>query len=206
MGIRQLVLSFFGEASPECEPEPEVQAPLLPPPPGTKPPHSASALADTARALLGKLGCHALAKIVQVRWNPRMRSTAGTANYAKSLITLNPRLREISDDEVMRTLKHELAHLLAKHRAGRHRIAPHGAEWKRACRDLGLDDETRCHNLPLPRRQLARRHIYRCPACKIEIKRVRPFRARVACLACCRAHNRNRYHERFRLVKVPVSS
>src|ERR1700687_2873461 len=41
-------------------------------------------------------------------------------------------------DEIERTLRHELAHLLAQFRVGRRRIAPHGAEWRRACRDLGI--------------------------------------------------------------------
>src|SRR5207237_3228502 len=43
-------------------------------------------------------------------------------------------------DEIERTLRHELAHLLAQWRNGRRRIAPHGSEWSRACRALGLGD------------------------------------------------------------------
>src|SRR5207244_12003934 len=115
---------------------------------GARPPKISDpvTLLETSSELLRKVGCDALANAVNVRWNPRMRSTAGTANYAKSLVTLNPRVREFGDEEVMRTLKHELAHLLAKHRAGRRRIGPHGIEWRQACRDLGLDDEKRCHH------------------------------------------------------------
>ena len=30
-------------------------------------------------------------------------------------------------------------------------IAPHGAEWRQACRDLGIPNESRCHDLPLKR-------------------------------------------------------
>jgi SprT protein len=197
MGLRQLVLNFLAGPPRLREPKKsrtrdDARTPDF---------STASALAELSRELLRKLGCDALANAVQIRWNARMRSTAGTASYAKSLVTLNPRLREFGNEEVVRTLKHELAHLLAKHRAGRRRIAPHGAEWKLACHDLGLDDETRCHNLPLPRRQIARRHIYRCPSCAAEIKRARPFRRRVACLECCRTHNRGRYDEKFRLEK-----
>ena len=47
------------------------------------------------------------------------RFTAGMAYPSRGLIHLNPRLREFGDDEVNRTLRHELAHLLAHHRAGR---------------------------------------------------------------------------------------
>jgi predicted SprT family Zn-dependent metalloprotease len=135
-----------------------------------------------------------------------MRSTAGTALVGKSLITLNPRLRELGEEEVDRTLRHELAHLLAQFRVGRRHIAPHGAEWQRACRDLGIAGEKRCHTLPLPRRELAARHFYRCPVCAQEIRRVQPFRRKTACLDCCRRHSRGRYDERFRFVKVAGTS
>jgi predicted SprT family Zn-dependent metalloprotease len=135
-----------------------------------------------------------------------MRSTAGTALASKSLVTLNPRLRDFGPDEVDRTLRHELAHLLAHFRAGRRRISAHGPEWQQACRDLGLHDEKRCHTLPLPRRQMQPRHFYRCLACSQELKRVRPLRGKTACLACCRKHNGGKYDDRFRFVKVVAGS
>src|SRR5260221_3029159 len=160
-------------------------------------------LEGRARELLRALNCTDLAKRVAVRWNSRMRSTAGSAFVAKALITLNPRLREFGDAEVDRTLRHELAHLLAHHRASRRRIAPHGPEWSRACRDLGLADERRCHDLPLPRRKMPARHFYRCPHCALELSRVRPLRRKSACLQCCRRHNRGDYDERFRFRTVP---
>ncbi|MEI9896917.1 MAG: SprT-like domain-containing protein [Chthoniobacter sp.] len=165
--------------------------------------HRDDAMEAKARELLHALHYPELAKRVVVRWNSRMRSTAGTALVAKALITLNPRLCAIGESEVDRTLRHELAHLLAHHRAGRKRIEPHGPEWQQACRDLGLLDEKRCHTLPLPRRQLAARHFYRCPSCAQEVKRVRPFVRKTACLDCCRSHNRGRYDERFRFLKIP---
>jgi len=177
--------------------------PAAPPPQARQPPPASAAhLEAHARQLLGQLRCEALAARVRVRWNPRMRSTAGTALASKSLITLNPRLREFGAEEVDRTLRHELAHLLAHFRAGRRRIAAHGPEWQQACRDLGLVDEKRCHTLPLPRRQMQARHFYRCPACAQELRRVRPLRGKTACLACCRKHNRGQYDDRFRFVKI----
>lgn len=169
------------------------------------PPPSADSAADLearAHQLLRELRCEALASRVRVRWNPRMRSTAGTALASKALITLNPRLREFGDTEVDRTLRHELAHLLAHFRAGRRRIAAHGPEWQQACVDLGLAGEQRCHTLPLPRRQMQPRYFYRCPACAVELRRVRPLRGRTACLACCKTQNRGHYDERFRFVKI----
>jgi predicted SprT family Zn-dependent metalloprotease len=160
------------------------------------------ALTQSARELLGAIGYAEFAQQVRVRWNARMRSTAGCAFPREALITLNPRVREFGLAEIDRTLRHELAHLLAHHRSGRRRIAPHGREWRQACIDLGLPDEQRCHSLPLPRRKIAPRYRYRCAACGIELKRVRPLRKRSACLACCRLHSRGRYDERFRFVKV----
>ena len=102
-------------------------------------------------------------------------------------------------DEVDRTLRHELAHLLAQFRVGRRRIAPHGMEWRQACRDLGIADEARCHNLPLASKTLPARYVYRCPNCKEEFPRVRKIRRAIACLACCRKHNRGDFDPRFRL-------
>lgn len=159
-------------------------------------------LEQTARALLRGIGCAKLAKEVQVRWHSRLRTTAGQALYAKSLVRLNPKLLQFGTEEVDTTLRHELAHLVARFRAGRRRIAPHGPEWRQACRDLGLADEKRCHDLPLPRMRQRTRHRYHCPHCRRDYARVRPFRKAVACLECCRAHAHGRYDERFRLVKV----
>jgi len=159
-------------------------------------------LSARCRELLSDLGCSDLKNRVRVHWNSRMRSTAGTAFPTKGLITLNPRLLEFGEEEIDRTLRHELAHLLAHERAGRRRIAPHGPEWRRACVDLGLREEKRCHDLPLPRRRLSARHFYRCPHCALELRRVRPLRQRSACLACCRKHSGGRYDDRFRFVKL----
>ncbi len=177
--------------------QPRSHAPVIAPAAG-----DAADLEESARALFRALGCDDLAARVRVRWNSRMRSTAGTAYSAKTLVTLNPRLREFGDAEIDRTLRHELAHLLAHHRAGRRRISPHGPEWQQACRDLGIEDEKRCHDLPLPRRQMSARHFYRCPGCATVLSRVRPLRGKSACLACCRRHNSGHYADRFRFGKI----
>ncbi len=177
---------------------PTIAAPKAPP---CLPVESGSDLEQKVHTLLAAIGEDALARVVRVAWNPRMRSTAGMAYPRKNIITLNPRLRDFGDEEVDRTLRHELAHLLAHHRAGRRRISAHGPEWARACRDLGLPDEKRCHDLPLPRRKMTARHFYRCPSCAQVLSRVRPLRGKSACLACCRKHNGGRYHDRFRFVR-----
>jgi len=165
------------------------------------PPEEESLLAR-ARLLLNSAGAPVLALRVRIEWNHRMRSTAGVAFPTRTLVRLNPRLHEFGEDEIDRTLRHELAHLLAHERAGRRRIAPHGPEWRLACHDLGVPDEKRTHDLPLSRRVIARRHHYRCPSCGIQIARVKPLKRGSACLQCCRAHSRGRYNARFRFERI----
>ena len=151
-----------------------------------------------ARELLRRHGAYRLAARIHVSWNRRLQSAAGQANYRAASVTLNPRLYDHDVGEIDRTLRHELAHLLAQFRAGRRRIAPHGDEWREACRSLGIADEKRCHALAFPIRRHQRRIVYQCPKCEREITRARLFRRSSACLACCRAFNRGAYDRRFR--------
>jgi len=158
-------------------------------------------LQETARDLLRANGANGIATQLRVEWNSRLKTAAGRADYRLKLILLNPRLFEHLA-EIDRTLRHELAHILAQFRAGRRRIQPHGSEWHAACRDLGIGDEKRCHNLPFAARTYAARFVYRCPNCKQEFPRVRRVRRVVACLACCRKHNGGHFDARFRLNRV----
>lgn len=161
------------------------------------------ALSLVAAALARDLGLESLARAVSVSWNARMRTAAGRA-YAKDwAIELNPRLQDLPEErrdaELRATFLHELAHLVAFARVGRKRIAPHGPEWRQACRDLGIPDEDRCHALDFQPRRLARKYAYTCPACDAVIQRVRRLSRRVACFPCCRRHAGGRYDERFQL-------
>jgi predicted SprT family Zn-dependent metalloprotease len=159
----------------------------------------AACLEATARELLRSLGAKRIAAEIRVEWNPRLKTAAGRADYRQKLISLNPRLTE-HPEEIDRTLRHELAHILAQFREkSRRRISPHGPEWQEACRDLGIADEKRCHTLPFPARRYAPRFIYRCPNCRRDFPRVRKIKRTVACLACCRAHNGSEFDRRFRL-------
>lgn len=180
----------------------KVPAPL--PPPGRDP-----ALTASAAVLLRAVGCGDLATRVSVCWHARLSSTAGLARTAAAQVLLNPRLRDFPG-ETERTLRHELAHLVAHARA-RHkrRITAHGPEWRQACADLGIPGETRCHTLPLPRRQVVRPHVYRCPACDYTLRRTRPInsrRRRLACHDCCKQHARGRFDARFEFVPVGRSA
>lgn len=149
----------------------------------------------------GNLDLPELSRKVRVSWNPRMQTTAGRARWPERVIELNPKLRKCAPEELWRTLKHELAHLVAYERSLRRRIEPHGREWRAACAELGIPDETPYHTLPFERRTVKRRHIYHCPHCESAIHRVKPIRRAVACYDCCRKFNGGSYHERFRLVR-----
>jgi SprT protein len=161
-------------------------------------------LETKARELLRSLGAARIANELRVEWNSRLKTAAGRADYRQKLISLNPRLSEYPT-EIDRTLRHELAHILTQFRAGRRRIPPHGVEWQRACADLGIADEKRCHNLPFPARTYAARFVYHCPNCRQEFPRARRVRRAVACLACCRKHNGGHFDPRFRLRLVTSS-
>jgi predicted SprT family Zn-dependent metalloprotease len=153
--------------------------------------------AEVAKSLfLNELACK-----VRVSWNSRMQTTAGRAWWPDRLIELNPKLKDCEPEEVWRTLKHELAHLVAYERCGRRRIEPHGAEWQVACKDLGIPGERACHDLPFKRRKMTRKHAYVCSNCRASIHRVRPIKRAVACFECCRKFNDGAYHERFQLIK-----
>jgi SprT protein len=158
-------------------------------------------LTSYCQALLKGLGLEDCADKVKVNWNPRMRSTAGYASFPSWRIDMNPRLVAF-EGQIDRTVRHELAHLIAYHRAGRSRIEPHGPEWRQACADLGIPDESPTHQLPLPRRQQHRGIAYQCPVCRNVVTRVRPFKRATACLHCCRLYAGGQYDERFRLQRV----
>lgn len=153
--------------------------------------------AEAAKSLaLNELACK-----VRVSWNPRMRTTAGRAWWPAQRIELNPKLKECEPEELWRTLKHELAHLVAYERSGRRRIEPHGGEWQVACNDLGIPGERSCHNLPFKGRKMKRNHAYICSNCLAVIHRVKPIQQAIACYDCCRKFSDGAYHERFRLIK-----
>jgi predicted SprT family Zn-dependent metalloprotease len=176
----------------------KLSAPVQP----VRPVKDDSGLTAWCKEAAANLGLPELARKVRVSWNPRMQTTAGRAWWPDRCIELNPKLRQCEPDQLWRTLKHELAHLVAYERCGRRRIDPHGAEWQTACADLGIAGEEPYHTLPFKRRRVKRNHAYTCPNCSETIRRVKPIQRAVACYSCCRKFNRGAYDDRFRLVKI----
>ena len=165
-----------------------------------------SKLTQLCIEVLGGLNLRKLEKRVTVEWNARMRSCAGRAFWPQGKIQLNPKLIEISEDEVKQTLLHELAHLISYERNPRRRINAHGVEWQQACVDVGIPGEKATHQLALPSRVLKRRWRYQCPECKKIIDRVRRFKGVVACYDCCLEATGGLYHDSFRLKEIRLSS
>src|SRR5438128_2799113 len=126
-------------------------------------------LQQTAGELLRANGAARIAAELRVEWNSRLKTAAGRADYRQKLISLNPRLSE-HPVEIDRTLRHELAHLLAQFRAGRRRILPHGEEWREACRDLGIKGERRCHILRFPLGRSLPRLVFRSPIARTKFR------------------------------------
>lgn len=211
--IAQLCFGFLESGHQEPLPPPPVNAELeredeVPSPSAEELPENddqpcgaAPDLEGQCRQLLLDLGMTKATELVKVVWNPRLRSTAGYARYPSWRIELNPLLQGF-EGQVDRTLRHELAHLVAYHRAGRRRIEPHGLEWQQACADLGIAGEPAHHRLPLPRSQRQRPHAYQCPSCLIVVNRARPFKHASACLACCRKHSGGQFDARFKFIKL----
>ncbi len=202
---QQLLFKFTGLFE-----EPPLRTPASPLPPEAVPVvHRRTGPDETlthhARQLVRSLrGMSDLAEKVRVVWNPRLQTTAGTANSRHWQIDLNPRLDEHGSAVIHRILRHELAHLVSVHRAGRRKISAHGPEWRKACEDLGIGGESRCHSLPFKGRRVTPKYAYRCQHCGRLLRRVKILERRSACYDCCRTHNRGRYDERFRYVRVPL--
>jgi predicted SprT family Zn-dependent metalloprotease len=154
------------------------------------------------RETAAALGLPELARRVEVSWNNRMQTTAGRAWWPARLIELNPKIENIDPEQKWRTLRHELAHLIAYERAGRRKIEAHGADWRQACADLGIPGESVFHQLPLKRRKIQPKYIYGCPNCRSQFKRVKKISKPMACYPCCKKYSNGKYDERFRLREV----
>lgn len=139
---------------------------------------------------------------IYLYWNNKFRTTAGwVLRNGRRRIHLNPILKEGEfRKHLMCTLKHELAHVLAYHRAGRRQIQVHGLEWKKACRDFGIPKEKPRHDLAFRGINVKRKFFYYCPNCGEMVGRVKPFKKPHACIACCiKTNKKAKYDRRFQL-------
>ncbi len=131
----------------------------------------------------------------KIRWNPRLRTTAGRVDVRRRVIELSPAYhRRFGAREMRDTLVHEMLHL-AQHVQGRK--VGHTSEMKTMARRLGID---RLHAKETADRSPLR-YRYRCPSCSRAVwRRIRIGRSRNACAACYNRRNRGRWHPRYVLV------
>lgn len=143
---------------------------------------------------------------VEVYWNPLLRTSAGQARCHEARIILNPRLMQEAAEETRVTFRHELAHVLTFCRHFPRNVSPHGPEWQKACADLGIAGEDRCHHLDWQRRRQKRRFVYVCHKCGATYPRVRRIARKVACAECCQRYNKGRFSSRFLLQERRLAS
>lgn len=155
-----------------------------------------------ARHHAHRLRMSAVAARLTVYWNPRLKSAAGQADLVTFRIDLNPGLPARGVPAILRILLHELAHLIAVQRAPTCRH--HGPEWKQACTDLGIPGE-RVYSTLFKVTKLPKPHAYACNHCGLLIRRVRRVKGPIACIKCCRKHNRGKYAPKFRFVNLPAA-
>lgn len=103
-----------------------------------------------------------------VRWNGRLRSTAGRARGAKyhSTIELNPKLRREGRAAIVDTFLHELAHILTPG-------AGHGPEWRAMARRLGHTPKRTHRYVALRSTRRPVKVVAKCEGCGVEIRRRR---------------------------------
>lgn len=104
----------------------------------------------------------------------RARVRFGSCNYDRKVVTLSPHLTRLNGvDDVLDTIRHEIAHALAG------RGTWHGERWKRAAQAVGCRPE-RCYGGHVKRPP--RKFVGECPSCGHTVKRDR--RNRLSCGKC----------------------
>lgn len=115
----------------------------------------------------------------------------GACHWNTRKITLSAKLTALNDlERVQRTLLHEIAHALAGHRAG------HGPQWQSICKAIGGDGQRLYSSSDTA--TVTKSVTGTCPNCKRVLKRHR--RSAIACGACCRKYNHNKYDERYKII------
>src|SRR5262245_6951158 len=74
---------------------------------------------------------------VEIRINPRLKSTVGRWNVRENLIELNPKCSARRPTKQREIVCHEAAHIVVRHRYGS-AVRPHGPEWCKLVRLAGF--------------------------------------------------------------------
>jgi predicted SprT family Zn-dependent metalloprotease len=139
-----------------------------------------AALERLALVLARRIGAARRVRGLRVVFNDRLRTSAGRADFAGRAIELNPRLLDRHPAELVPTLAHELAHLVAGPRAR------HGPRWRVVIEALGFRAQA-CHRLEVEGLGVVRRvWIWRCGGCDETYRRRHRGARRFACGRCGR--------------------
>ena len=87
----------------------------------------------------------------------KRKRSLGTCNYRKKQILLSVHFLELTESEIIDTVKHEVAHALAGPEAG------HGPVWKEWARKVGAKPE-RCAD---PSKRPKGKYLLNCPNCGV---------------------------------------
>jgi SprT protein len=121
----------------------------------------------------------------EVRYDVRGK-TAGYANSTRNRIRLNAELLiRYKDVFINRTVVHEVAHIIAYWVFGP-KIRPHGNEWKRVMRLLGIANPTRCHSYEVTPARKTRTVKAACDCRTIDLGIIRARRIKKGCRYSCR--------------------
>jgi predicted SprT family Zn-dependent metalloprotease len=116
------------------------------------------------------------------------RSRLGYCHWYKKTIALSTyHATGSSDDAIMNTILHEIAHALVGPSSD-----PHGPAWQRKALEIGCNAQ-RCGVMNAPKKFTGH-----CPSCKKEYQVNR--RTTFACGDCCKQYNNGRYAEKYRVV------
>lgn len=129
------------------------------------------AVAEMEKWKLDKMGYH-------FGWHSSYK-TLGKCSYKKRIISLSKSLTLAnSKDQMLDTIRHEIAHALAGPYAG------HGAVWKAYCLRVGCKPEqyARYDETVRPRGKFN----YYCERCEIHVPSTRQWKKRKGCSACCK--------------------
>lgn len=109
---------------------------------------------------------------VKIEWK-NYSATAGRAYLEEFRICLSRKIL-ITELRIRETTLHEYAHLWVYEKYG-NKARPHGAEWKRAMKRLGLPPAV-CHSYDIERREVEKSLVFYCSACGATIPRTRPLK------------------------------
>ena len=140
-------------------------------------------LSVIAKRLGEAWGFRALTALVQIAYNPRLRSTLGRAFLDEGRIELNPLLLREYPEELLDVLAHELAHIIVYVRYGS--VAPHGKQFRTLMRTLNLATQA-THSLPIAHLRTRRRkylYLHSCSICGYRFT-ARRVRWNYYCITC----------------------